>query len=106
MIGINDKMTLYNSDTKTNNILYIEKSKKVNLKIYNLFVLLKKHLQQLLTNNLLFANDKNGMIDNAIPVFGIVGCILVYIEGFYRILLLLASKYSVLLDVFKSYLSL
>lgn len=49
---------------------------------------------------------KNGMIDNAIPVFGIVGCILVYIEGIYRIVLLIASKYSAIIEIFKNYIKL
>ena len=52
MMGINDGLTEFNKDQ---NISYIKQSKNIKLKIYKLFLLLKKHLNL----NLLFADNIN-----------------------------------------------
>lgn len=57
MMGINNNLVTFNLKEETDNISYINKSKSINLKIFKLFFLLKKHLKLFLKNKLLFADN-------------------------------------------------
>ena len=55
---------------------------------------------------LLFSYNRKieeGLVDNLMPILGVIGCILVYVEGLYRILLLTAGMYSDYIALIKGF---
>ena len=67
MMGINNDLAEF---TKTNNTEFYKKYKNINLKIYKLFILLKLHLKNFLSKNIIFAqkiyNEKNLSVEDAL----------------------------------------
>ncbi len=64
MMGINNKLVNLVEHTNDYNIEFIKKSKNINLKIYQLFVLLFEHIKELLSNKTqITTNDGNSLIE-------------------------------------------